>query len=996
MGTAPSHGPETEPTTRLCDTFVSRHVGAVGQDRRRMLERVGVEDLDALMRAAAPETILVPVPTPSIPPAADEPTVRRDLTEMAGRNRVTRALIGRGYYGTHTPAVIQHNVLENPSWYTAYTPYQPEISQGRLEALITFQQMVTDLTGLDIANSSMLDEATAAAEAMLLARRASRVRSSRFLVHSEVFEQVREVVGGRAEAAGIDVVDVDLRDPQAWRPELEQGCFGVLAAYPDATGQLWDPSELFAAARQAQAVAIAECDLLALALVTSPGELGADVAVGSTQRFGVPMGNGGPHAGYLATTSALQRQIPGRLVGTSRDADGNPGYRLALQTREQHIRRDKATSNICTAQVLLAVMAAMYAVWHGPEGIRHIAEQVHRRTVDLVESLRAAGIEVGPQAFFDTVRIDLPGRAETVWNRLRETDFTLDLVDEDTLGVSLDETVTDEEVSTLAALVIGEEDTLATEREGEDTGAWPQSLVRHSSYLTHPVFNSFRSETAMMRYLKRLADRDYALDRGMIPLGSCTMKLTAAVEMEAITWPEFSQMHPFAPAEDQAGTFELAASLETWLAELTGYDTVSLQPNAGSQGEYAGLLAIRGYHLSRGDEKRTICLVPSSAHGTNAASAALAGLRVVVVASDEKGNVDLTDLADKIAEHRESLAAIMITYPSTHGVYEEGVRTICEMVHEAGGQVYIDGANFNALAAVARPGELGGDVTHLNLHKTFAIPHGGGGPGVGPLAAKEHLAPFMPGHRGAAQVQHPLAAQRGFVTHDGPAVSAAPLGSASILPITWAYIRLMGADGLREATCQAVLAANYIAARVHETIPVLYTGANGLVAHECILDLRPLTHDTGITVDDVAKRLVDYGFHAPTMSFPVAGTFMVEPTESEDLPELDRFCDAMLAIAEEARKVEQGDWPADDNPLVNAPHPAARLVAEEWDHPYPRTLGCYPGMHLSAERDREAGLHMNPTTRIQAKYWPPVGRIDNAWGDRHLVCSCPPPEAFEE
>ncbi|MCI1746797.1 MAG: aminomethyl-transferring glycine dehydrogenase [Acidipropionibacterium sp.] len=977
--------PRTRPS-RQAESFAARHIGAIGADRSRMLAELGAGSLDELIALAAPADILAPVEAPSLPPAADEQTVRRELAALADRNRVTHALIGQGFYGTLTPAAIRRNIFENPSWYTAYTPYQPEISQGRLEALITFQQMVEDLTGLPVANSSLLDEASAAAEGMMLARRASRVKTPRFIIARAVFPQVRAVVAGRAAALGIELVDADLTDPASWRPEVEAGCFGVLAAYPDADGRVWSPVELFAAVHQAGGICVADCDILALAMLTPPAELGADVAIGTTQRFGVPMGYGGPHAGYMSVRKGLERQLPGRLVGMSRDADGTPAYRLALQTREQHIRRDRATSNICTAQVLLAVMAAMYAVWHGPEGIRGIAHRVHDQTVWLAESLRAAGLELNGSPFFDTLRIRLPDRAEQIWRRARDEGYTLALLDADTLGLSLDETVTDDDVATLAELIGGDPEggtrggTGTTDR-GE-TGAdaaweWPTELIRTSDFLAHPVFTSFGSETSFMRYLKRLADRDYGLDRGMIPLGSCTMKLNAAVEMEAVSWPAFADLHPFAPASDAAGMRSLIDDLETWLAELTGYDTVSLQPNAGSQGEYAGLLAIRGYHHSRGEDRRRVCLVPSSAHGTNAASAALAGLSVVVVASDDRGNIDLADLAAKIEANAGRLAAIMLTYPSTHGVYEAQVRRVCQMVHDAGGQVYIDGANLNALVGVARPGEIGGDVSHLNLHKTFAIPHGGGGPGVGPVAAKAHLAPFLPGHGGAP-------------------VAAAPFGSASVLPISWAYIRLMGLAGLREATCQAVLNANYVARRLQSQIPVLYTGAHGLVAHECILDLRPLTHDTGISVDDVAKRLIDYGFHAPTMSFPVAGTLMVEPTESEDLAELDRFCDAMLAIVDEAEQVANGVWPADDNPLVNSPHPAHRLLDDEWSHPYSRRLAAYPGVTASAARDAEAGLHMNPVTRIQAKYWPPVGRIDNAFGDRHLVCSCPPPEAFEE
>ena len=992
-------------SSRPTHDFVSRHLGVVGRDQTAMLEAVGADNLDDLIARAAPSTILVPVETPSIPPAADEQSVAAELRRMASRNHLTKALIGRGYQGTITPAVIRRNILENPTWYTSYTPYQAEISQGRLEALIVFQQMIADLTALPVANSSLLDEATAAAEAMLLARRASRNKTNRFLVHSEIFDQVREVMAGRAASLGIDIVAVDLRDRSQWQPAVEAGCFGVLAAYPDAAGELWDPSEVFAAVKQAKGIAVAECDLLSLAVVSAPGDLGADVAIGSSQRFGVPMGFGGPSAGFMAVRKGLERQIPGRLVGTSVDADGNPAYRLALQTREQHIRRDRATSNICTAQVLLAVMAGMYAVWHGPAGLRRIATEVHGRTVRLADALRAGGLTVTTAAFFDTIRVNVPTRAGELWSRCREAGFTLDLVDDDTLGISLDETVTDDDIAALASLLSGTglpsgsdcapaAGNDSTTSSGDSAGSgWPQSLVRTTEYLTHPVFTSFGSETAMMRYLKRLADRDFALDRGMIPLGSCTLKLNAAIEMEAISWPQFADLHPLVPVEDAEGTLQMIDQLETWLAQLTGYDTVSLQPNAGSQGEYAGLQAIRGYHRSRGDGQRNVCLVPSSAHGTNAASAALAGMKVVVVASDDGGNVDLDDLAAKIDEHRDQLAAIMITYPSTHGVYEPGVRQSCEMEPEAGGQVYIDGANLNALLGVARPGEIGGDVSHLNLHKTFAIPHGGGGPGVGPVAAKAHLAAFLPGHQQMPRTQHPTAGG-GTITHDGLAVSASPYGSASVLPISWAYIRLMGLEGLREATGQAVLNANYIAHRLRDAVPILYTGSNDLVAHECILDLRPLTHETGITVDDVAKRLIDYGFHAPTMSFPVAGTLMVEPTESEDLAEVDRFCDAMLAIVAEARKVQAGVWPADDNPLVNAPHPACRLV-DAWDHPYSRRLAVYPGVIATRERGTTTGMHMGQITRIQAKYWPPVGRVDNAYGDRHLVCTCPPPEAFE-
>ena len=892
--------------------FSSRHVGSVVEDLRHIAETVGVTSCEQIVRDAIPASVLnsdrngSSVHTPSLPPAADEATARAELVDIAKGNRVTRALIGRGYYGTLTPPVIRRNILENPSWYTAYTPYQPEISQGRLEVLTIYQQLITDLTGLALANSSLLDEATAASEGMLLARRASRkVKSNRFLVHTHVFDQVRDVVLGHAEAAGIEVVETDLRNPESWRPEVEAGCFGVLAPYPDSTGALWNPSEVFEAVHQAGGIAIAECDVLALTLMTPPGELGADVAVGSSQRFGVPMGNGGPHAAFMSVRTGLERQIPGRLVGVSTDADGNPAYRLALQTREQHIRRDKATSNICTAQVLLAVVAAAFAIWHGPKGLTRIATQVRDRAQQLASALRAGGLDLSNELFFDTIRITAKGGAKKLWNRAREGGYTLDLVDEDTVQIAVDETVTPDELRELAQLLGGDSDSL----ESPTDDIWPEDLRRTTDFMTHPVFSSYHTETAMMRYLKRLADRDYGLDRGMIPLGSCTMKLNAAAEMDAMTWPAFGQMHPFAPVEDQAGSLRLIRDLEIWLAELTGYDTVSLQPNAGSQGEYTGLAAIRGYHLSRGDTERNVCLVPASAHGTNAASAALAGLKVVVVKSNDDGTIDRDDLAAKIAENEGRVAAIMITYPSTHGVYEDGVRQVCDMVHQAGGQVYIDGANFNALVGWGQFGRIGGDVSHLNLHKTFAIPHGGGGPGVGPVAAKAHLAPFLPGHPLNPRNEHPLNGG-GSVTHDGHAVSAAPYGSVSVLPISWAYLRLMGLEGLQFATEVAVLNANYIAHRVQDKIPVLYTGQNGYVAHECILDLRPLTAETGITVDDVAKRLIDYGFHAPTMSFPVAGTLMVEPTESEDLAELDRFCDAMLAIVEEARMVQSGHWPA--------------------------------------------------------------------------------------
>jgi glycine dehydrogenase len=947
----------------MAERFSDRHIGTTPSTQRAMLDAIGYESVDALMDAAVPGAIRVlELENSSIPAAADERGALAELRGLAARNAVNRSLIGLGYSGTVTPAVIRRNVLENPSWYTAYTPYQPEISQGRLEALINFQTMVTDLTGLHTANASMLDESTAVVEGMLLARRASKSRANVFVMDSDALPQTKALLLGRAEPVGIEIVEVDFAAGQ----DLPDA-FGVFVQYPGASGRLWDPSAVVASVQSGGGLAVVAADLLALALVRSPGELGADIAVGTTQRFGVPLGFGGPHAGYLAVRAGLERQMPGRLVGVSQDAAGHPAYRLTLQTREQHIRREKATSNICTAQVLLAVMASMFAVYHGPEGIRRIAFEVADRAASLADALAAAGVELVETAFFDTVRAVVPGRAGEIVRAAHDGGLLLWQVDEDTVHVAVDETTEPADLDVVASL-FGAALGGAT---GGGTSRLPADLVRSSAYLTHEVFNTHRSETAMMRYLKQLADRDYALDRGMIPLGSCTMKLNAATEMEAITWPEFSALHPFAPEDDVEGTLDLVDQLERWLAEVTGYDSVSLQPNAGSQGELAGLLAIRGYHRSRGDDARAVCLIPQSAHGTNAASAVLAGMKVVVVACDEHGNVDLDDLHAKIALHAESLAALMITYPSTHGVYEHEVRAITDAVHGAGGQVYVDGANLNALLGYARFGDFGGDVSHLNLHKTFCIPHGGGGPGVGPVAAKAHLAPFLPGHPLAQRAEH------AGVVHGGIPVSAAPYGSASILPISWAYVRMMGAEGLREATGAAVLSANYIAARLRDHFPVLYTGDAGLVAHECILDLRPLREATGVTVDDVAKRLIDYGFHAPTMSFPVAGTLMVEPTESEDLAEIDRFIDAMIAIKAEADSVGSGEWPREDNPLVGAPHTAESIVDDAWDHAYSRETAVYPVRSL-----------------VRGKYWPPVRRIDQAFGDRNLVCSCPPPEAF--
>ncbi|RPE79419.1 glycine dehydrogenase [Curtobacterium sp. PhB137] len=976
-------GPDDQQVFQNLQTsFADRHIGTTPADQQTMLDTVGRSSLDALVRAAIPESIhAAPVTDSVIPAAVGETEALAELRAKAGRNTVRRAMIGLGYHGTHTPAVIQRNVLENPSWYTAYTPYQPEISQGRLEALINFQTMVSDLTGMATAGASMLDEGTAVVEGMLLARRASKVKGDAFLVDDDLLPQTRALLDHRADAVGITLRAFD---PVVGPTDAQlDGAFGVIVQYPGASGRIVDPSPIIERVHAGGGIAVVAADLLAMTLLASPGDLGADVAVGTSQRFGVPLGFGGPHAGYLAVRAGLERQLPGRLVGVSFDADGAMAYRLSLQTREQHIRREKATSNICTAQVLLAVMASMYAVYHGPEGLRFIGNRVARTTSALAAVARDAGLEVVHDAFFDTLTLRATGRAGAVVAAAQDADFLLHQVDEDVFQLSVDETTTPDDVTRLAGVFGAVDVTVpATEAAVRDAATGlPAGLLRESEYLTHPVFSAHRSETRMMRYLKHLADKDYALDRGMIPLGSCTMKLNAATEMAAVTWPEFANIHPFAPRGDVEGYLDMIGDLESWLAEVTGYDTVSLQPNAGSQGELAGLLAIRGYHLANGDTERTVCLIPSSAHGTNAASAVLAGMKVVVVACDENGNVDLADLRAKTEQHADTLAALMITYPSTHGVYEHDIREICDAVHDAGGQVYVDGANLNALLGHARFGDFGGDVSHLNLHKTFCIPHGGGGPGVGPVAAKAHLAPYLPGHPFAQQADRrpgsTEAEAEDRLAHAGGPVSAAPYGSPSILPITWTYVRMMGLEGLTRATEAAVLGANYIAARLRDAFPVLYTGEDGLVAHECILDLRPLRDTTGITVDDVAKRLVDYGFHAPTMSFPVAGTLMVEPTESEDLAELDRFVDAMLAIRAEASAVERGEWPADDNPLVHAPHTASSVISGEWEHAYTREQAVYPLPGISGR-----------------KYWPPVRRIDQAYGDRNLVCACPPVEAF--
>jgi glycine dehydrogenase len=935
--------------------FVGRHIGPRDVEIERMLGTVGYESLDALTEAAVPAAIRTMAEL-DLPPATTELGALEELRGLSRRNHRQVQMIGLGYHDTVTPPVVVRRVLESPAWYTAYTPYQPEISQGRLEALLNFQTMVSDLSGLPTANASLLDESTAAAEAVALMHRAAnrgKATCDRLVVDADTLPQTVAVISTRAEPLGIAVEMADLDDG------LPDGdLFGVVVQYPGASGRVRDLRPVIEAAHDRGALVTAAADLLALTLLTPPGEMGADVVVGSSQRFGVPLGYGGPHAGYMAVRDGLERGLPGRLVGVSVDADGAPAYRLALQTREQHIRRERATSNICTAQVLLAVVASMYAVWHGPEGLREIATRAHEHARLLADGLRSGGVEVVHDTFFDTVLARVPGRAEAVMATAGSLGVNLGLVDGDHVRIACDE------VTTFAHLeLVWKAFGAPAPVTARDGRAFPAELARSSDFLTHPVFNSYRSETSMLRYLRRLADKDYALDRGMIPLGSCTMKLNGTTEMEPITWPGFAGIHPFAPIEQAQGYAELIRQLEQWLCSITGYDAVSLQPNAGSQGELAGLLAIRAYHRSRGDAQRDVCVIPSSAHGTNAASAVMAGMRVVVVGAGADGAVDLGDLRAKIVENGERLAAIMVTYPSTHGVYEEGITELCRMVHDAGGQVYVDGANLNALVGLARPGEFGADVSHLNLHKTFCIPHGGGGPGIGPIGVRSHLAPFLP--------NHPLLPEGGPATGVGP-VAAAPFGSASILPIPWAYIRMMGPDGLRLATQVAVLSANYVATRLAEHYPVLYTGQNGLVAHECIVDLRALTKETGVTVDDVAKRLIDYGFHAPTMSFPVAGTLMIEPTESEDMGELDRFCDAMISIRGEIDRVAAGEWPVENSPLRNAPHTAATLTAE-WDYPYTRAEAVFPTPDVQDD-----------------KYWPPVGRIDGAYGDRNLMCSCPP------
>jgi glycine dehydrogenase len=935
------------------ESFADRHIGPRPDDIEKMLATVGASSLDALVSQTVPAAILNTELT--LPEAMSEVDVVERLRELASKNSIKTSLIGLGYYDTIVPPVIQRNVLENPAWYTAYTPYQPEISQGRLEALLNFQTMVSDLTGLDVANSSLLDEPTAAAEAMAMARRLFRGDREVFFIDPDCHEPTKAVIRTRAKATGIDVRELDDSSNPA-------EAFGVLLQFPGSSGGVVDHRETVDRFKEASALVVVAADLLALTLLEAPGEWGADIVVGSAQRFGVPLGYGGPHAGYIATREDLVRGLPGRLVGVSHDDAGRVAYRLALQTREQHIRREKATSNVCTAQVLLAVMAGLYGCWHGPEGLKAIASEVHSLTSRLAAELLHAGFALVNENWFDTLTVRVPGMARVVTNAAAERGINLGQVDEDTVRVAFDEKSND----ALVAEVL--EAFGVSQRSGEAVSGIPGDLVRRTAYMTHPVFSIHQSEHGMLRYLRRLADRDLALDRSMIPLGSCTMKLNATTEMIPITWPEFAGIHPYAPFEQAAGYAELIEELESYLAAATGYSSVSLQPNAGSQGELAGLLAIAAFHESRGEPERDICLIPASAHGTNAASAVMAGMRVVVVATDEHGNVDLADLEAKATEHSDRLAAAMVTYPSTHGVFEVGIRRLTELVHANGGQVYIDGANLNALVGLAKPADFGADVGHLNLHKTFTIPHGGGGPGVGPVGAAAHLAPFLP--------NHPLLEEAGPVTGVGP-ISGAPFGSAGILPIPYAYVRLMGADGLRRATKVAILSANYVARRLDPYFPVLYAGENGRVAHECIIDLRPMAKETGITAEDVAKRLADYGFHAPTLSFPVVGTLMVEPTESEDLGELDRFCDAMIAIRAEADRVGSGEWPRDDNPLFRAPHTASDVATDSWERAYTRDEAVFPLQSLRND-----------------KYWPPVGRIDGVGGDRNLVCACPPLDAY--
>ena len=952
--TAPTRLALAKPAT----DFVRRHVGPTPEEIGAMLKVVGAPSLDALMRETVPASIRQAKPL-AIGKGLSEVEALAELRRIAGKNTVFTSLIGQGYYGTVTPAVILRNILENPAWYTAYTPYQPEISQGRLEAILNFQTMIADLTGLDIANASLLDEATAAAEAMAVAQRACKADRKAFFVDADVHPQTLAVLKTRAEPLGWKLV---IGDPD--RDLKAETVFGAIFQYPGSSGAIRDPRKAIAAVKAAGGIAVVAADLLGLALLTPPGELGADIAIGSAQRFGVPMGYGGPHAAYMACKDALKRSVPGRLVGVSIDSRGNRAYRLTLQTREQHIRREKATSNICTAQVLLAVMASMYAVYHGPEGLTHIAREIHAKTAVLADGLVELGFKPASKTFFDTITVEVGDQRAAILRRAKAKKINLRLAGKTALGISLDETTTPALVETLWGVFGGALTYAAIAKKAGD--ALPKDLKRATSFLDHPVFHRFRSETEILRYMRKLADRDLALDRAMIPLGSCTMKLNATTEMIPVTWPEFGALHPFAPTDQAKGYKELFENLQAWLCEITGYDAVSLQPNSGAQGEYAGLLAIRGYHRSRGEGHRNICLIPSSAHGTNPATANMVGMDVVVVACDAEGNVDMADLKAKAEAHSSSLAAVMVTYPSTHGVFEEEIRALCDIIHKHGGQVYLDGANLNAQVGLSQPGKFGADVSHLNLHKTFCIPHGGGGPGVGPIGVKAHLAPFLPGHPALGK------------SKAGP-VSAAPYGSASILPISYTYILMMGGEGLKHATEVAILSANYIATRLDPHFPVLYKNHNGRVAHECIVDPRRFKDEFGVTVDDLAKRLVDFGFHAPTMSFPVPGTLMIEPTESESKYEVDRFIDAMIAIRREIADVEKGRFTAEESPLRHAPHTVLDIAEENWTRKYPRAEGCFPAGQNAMD-----------------KYWSPVNRVDNAYGDRNIVCACPPMESYSQ
>ena len=938
------------------EQFVSRHVGPNTDDQQAMLSLLDCNNLQQLIEQVVPQSI-INQQSLTLAEQCTEAQALKELREIAKQNKVYKNYLGQGYYGTLTPNVILRNILENPAWYTAYTPYQPEISQGRLEALINFQTMVTDLTGLEIANASMLDEGTAAAEAMSLSRRVSKSKSNTFYVDSDCLPQTIDIIITRAQPLDIDI--------KVGKPEDCDGdVFGMLLQYPGVSGEVKDYRNIIANVQQHKGVVVMAADILSLVMLESPGSLGADIAIGSTQRFGVPMGFGGPHAAYMATREAYKRNLPGRIVGLSQDAQGNPAYRLALQTREQHIRREKATSNICTAQVLLAVIAGMYAVYHGPKGLTAIANRVHMLTTLLAEGLKANNIGIVNQSWFDTLTIYVGDRGQSVVELAAANEINIRLIDASHIGISIDETTSADDIVALWDLIIGEHNLSIDLLAEQVVQNIPGNLMRTDGFLEHETFNSYHSETEMLRYIRKLSDKDIALDKAMIPLGSCTMKLNATAEMLPVTWPEFAHIHPFAPEEQTKGYRKLIDDLESMLSEVTGYDAISLQPNAGSQGEYAGLLAIKDYHDSRGDSHRNICLIPSSAHGTNPASAQMCGMKVVVVACDEQGNVDIADLKAKAEAHSDNLSAIMVTYPSTHGVFEENITELCDIVHQHGGQVYIDGANLNAMVGVCQPGKFGGDVSHLNLHKTFCIPHGGGGPGVGPVCVGSHLEEFLP--------------QDNSAKRRGGRISAAPFGSASILPITWMYIRMMGYTGLRQATEVAILNANYIAKRLESKYSILFTGSNNRVAHECIVDTRDIKEQTGISVDDIAKRLIDYGFHAPTMSFPVAGTLMIEPTESESKREIDRFCDAMLAIADEVKEVADGKYSLEDNPLVGAPHTAAVATADHWEHAYSRSEAIYPSQFTKDN-----------------KYWPPVGRLDNVFGDRNLVCSCPSIKDYE-